>query len=122
MTNVHDVPAQDDDIAKDYNNYSKSYNRLNDGGIAQAVGIEVSVTCCISSQSQQELRCGLLSKANGRVLEIGVGTGINFPFLNWENISAYEGVDVSKGMLEQVNITSNQTTLRSVSGERTNRA
>ncbi len=41
-----------------------------------------------------ELRQQLIPDATGNVLEIGIGTGANLPFYNYENISQITGVDI----------------------------
>ena len=45
------------------------------------------------------IRRETLSSLKGKVLEIGVGTGKNLPYYNWENIK-YTGIDFSKNILE----------------------
>ncbi|MDP3728921.1 MAG: methyltransferase domain-containing protein [bacterium] len=47
-----------------------------------------------------KIRRKTLSPLKGKVLEIGVGTGKNLPYYNWENID-YTGIDFSKKMLER---------------------
>ena len=46
------------------------------------------------------LRAGLMSKAKGDVLELGVGTGLNLPWYDPGRVRSVTGVDVSNGMLE----------------------
>lgn len=48
-----------------------------------------------------DLRKQLIGRAHGSVLEVGVGTGLNLPFYNSENIRQYIGLDLSSGMLQQ---------------------
>ncbi|CAM9944672.1 unnamed protein product [Ectocarpus sp. 13 AM-2016] len=50
----------------------------------------------------QELRSQLLAGATGRVLEVGVGTGLNLRHYRRDLVSAIEAVDLSPGMLSQV--------------------
>ncbi|CAM9355174.1 unnamed protein product [Chrysoparadoxa australica] len=71
-----------------YDSYSKSYNNLDGGALAERLGIE-------------ELRAAMTSRANGRVLEVAVGTGLNLGYYDTHKVSAIDGVDLSKGMLQQ---------------------
>lgn len=48
---------------------------------------------------KNEWRKDLLSNVIGNILEVGVGTGANFPFYP-ENIDSFLGIDFSKGMLK----------------------
>ena len=48
---------------------------------------------------KEEWRLNLLSNVSGKVLEVGIGTGANFPFYP-DNIDLLTGVDFSKGMLK----------------------
>lgn len=50
----------------------------------------------------QEQRSQLLSRATGRVLEVGVGTGLNLRHYRRDLVSAIDAVDLSPGMLSQV--------------------
>lgn len=52
--------------------------------------------------SCQELRAQLLARATGRVLEVGVGTGLNLRHYPRDSVSAIDAVDLSPGMLGQV--------------------
>lgn len=48
------------------------------------------------------MRERLLQMATGRVLEVAVGTGLNLPFYHFEQIASFTGLDISRGMLQQV--------------------
>lgn len=63
------------------------YDDLDDGPLANSLGMEI--------QRQQ-----LLSKARGKTLEVGVGTGINLKYYDFSNIDFFEGVDLSGRMLD----------------------
>ena len=62
----------------------------------------------------QELRTRLLARATGRVLEVGVGTGLNLPHYRRGGVSAIDGIDLSKGMLNRVRYTRKGTCTFSV--------
>ena len=49
-----------------------------------------------------ELRKQLLAQADGRVLELAVGTGLNLPFYDEATVQSLSAVDISSGMLRQV--------------------
>lgn len=52
----------------------------------------------------QSLRTNLLAKANGDVLELGVGTGLNLPLYSQDinsSISSYTAIDLSPKMMKQ---------------------
>lgn len=42
----------------------------------------------------------ILSKARGKILEVGVGTGINLQYYDFSSIESLDGVDLSGRMLE----------------------
>ena len=50
----------------------------------------------------QDLRSQLLARADGRVLEVGVGTGLNLRHYPRDRVTSIDGVDLSPGMLSQV--------------------
>lgn len=51
-----------------------------------------------------ELRKQLLVQACGHVLELAVGTGLNLPFYDESAVASLSAVDISSGMLQQVQI------------------
>ena len=72
--------------ATNYDTYAASYDNLDGGAAATALGLDAA-------------RQSLVSAAAGHVLEIGVGTGLNIPYYNWSNIQSLTLVDISPGML-----------------------
>lgn len=44
----------------------------------------------------------MIGSADGNVLEIAVGTGLNMPLYDRRKVLKYTGLDLSPGMLEQV--------------------
>ena len=76
------------DASTAYDSYAPTYDKL-DGGLASfALGID-------------EARSQLFQKAHGRVLEIGVGTGLNLSKYNLEKVTSLTLVDISEGMIQQ---------------------
>jgi methyltransferase OMS1, mitochondrial len=71
-----------------YDSYAPEYDRLDGGEISIRLGLD-------------EARSELFHKAKGKVLEIGVGTGLNFAKYDPNQISSLTVVDISQGMLEQ---------------------
>ena len=49
--------------------------------------------CCCSMEGFQKKRAQIVPKACGRVLEIGIGSGLNFEFYNFDKVSEIVGVD-----------------------------
>eukprot|EP00558_Chaetoceros_sp_UNC1202_P014562 CAMPEP_0197236230 /NCGR_PEP_ID=MMETSP1429-20130617/3417_1 /TAXON_ID=49237 /ORGANISM="Chaetoceros sp., Strain UNC1202" /LENGTH=293 /DNA_ID=CAMNT_0042694985 /DNA_START=324 /DNA_END=1205 /DNA_ORIENTATION=+ len=81
-----------------YDKYAATYDALDGGSVANSLGIE-------------EARTNMLKAARGRVLEIGVGTGLNlskYQFASSQNAS--DGVtsltllDISEGMMEEAKV------------------
>ena len=64
-----------DEASRSYDAYAPTYDELDGGSAASALGID-------------DARSSLLSKARGRVLEVGVGTGLN---VNRYNFAEGEG-------------------------------
>ena len=77
-----------DQASRDYDIYSKTYDNLDGGSAASALGID-------------EARTKLLQLAKGNVLEIGVGTGLNLSSYKLGRIASLTLVDISEGMLSQ---------------------
>jgi ubiquinone/menaquinone biosynthesis C-methylase UbiE len=73
---------------KSYNNYATSYDLL-DGGIAsKRLGID-------------DARKSLIQQARGKVLEVGVGTGLNLRYYNGDQVTSLDLVDISDGMIQE---------------------
>lgn len=80
----------DEDLTTNYyNSYASSYNAI-DGNpiVSQSLGID---------QLRQE--AGKYIK--GKVLEVGVGTGIETAYYDWNRIEIYRGIDLSPNMLKE---------------------
>jgi len=73
-----------------YDAYASSYDELDGGPIASFLGINSA-------------RSLLLNNAKGRVLEIGVGTGLNIDKYNFspDGVTSVVFLDISEGMLQQ---------------------
>ena len=71
-----------------YDIYAPSYDQI-DGGIAsELLGIDIA-------------RKSLIQQVRGKVLEVGVGTGLNLQYYNSNNqITSLDLVDISDGMLQ----------------------
>jgi len=80
--------AQGNSVKEAYDTYADTYDQMDGGGYADAFGLP-------------DLRSELLQKAYGRVLEVGVGTGLNLPLYNLSSLESLEAVDLSRGMLQQ---------------------
>ena len=85
-------------VARLYDGYSSTYDDVSGGALGDAFGFP-------------EMRAKLLSRASGRVLEVGVGTGLNMAYYDPSRITSYTGVDVSQGMLDKAVVQSKRTSL-----------
>ena len=81
-----------------YDGYSGTYDALDGGDAAMALGID-------------RLRAKAVARCEGRVLEVGVGTGLNLPLYDGARCSVV-GVDLSQGMLREAAQTVAQRGLR----------
>jgi len=80
-------------IKNPYDSYASNYDDLDGGGAARWLGLDAA---------RQEL----IGRAHGRVLECGVGTGLNLPFYNFKKGESLEpvalvAIDLSPGMLRE---------------------
>ena len=66
-----------------------TYEQLDGGPVAQWLGLPA-------------LRRELLAHASGDVLEVAVGTGLNFPYYKVPHVASLTALDISQGMLGQV--------------------
>ena len=74
-------------LQQQYDKYSGSYDDLDGGPLAAALGFP-------------ELRSALLATARGQVLELGVGTGLNLQhYPLGDTVQRITAVDLSEGML-----------------------
>jgi methyltransferase OMS1 len=85
-----------EEASKSYDVYAKTYDDLDGGSAASALGID-------------EARTKLLQLAKGDVLEIGVGTGLNLSSYKLrkdgnDGITSLTLVDISEGMLTQAKL------------------
>lgn len=71
-----------------YDTYASTYDDLDGGTASSFLGIK-------------EARSQLLKHAHGKVLEVGVGTGLNLAGYNPSSVSSLTLVDISEGMLQQ---------------------
>ena len=89
---AHAISA--DEASKSYDAYAPTYDDLDGGSAAAALGIDAA-------------RSALLAKARGHVLEVGVGTGLNVNRYNFASggdeggVTALTLVDISEGMLNE---------------------
>ena len=49
--------------------------------------------CCCGMEGFQKKRAQVIPKVSGRVLEIGIGSGLNFDFYDFEKVTEIVGVD-----------------------------
>lgn len=87
-----------EDASFSYDRYAQSYDKLDGGIVASSLGIESA-------------RIQMLKLAKGRVLEIGAGTGLNFPYYRFNDVDGVTSLtllDISEGMLKVARTRSNQ--------------
>ena len=75
-------------LAAQYDEYAATYDALDGGAAASALGLDA-------------LRARAVGSCAGRVLEVGVGTGLNLRYYDAARCEALVGVDISEGMLAQ---------------------
>jgi ubiquinone/menaquinone biosynthesis C-methylase UbiE len=80
-----------EEAATAYDTYATTYDDLDGGQVASALGIEAA-------------RARLIGQAKGDVLEIGVGTGLNLAKYPREGLSSLICVDISPGMLKEASM------------------
>jgi methyltransferase OMS1 len=78
--------AQTDATVALYDRAAPSYDALDGGGLADGLGLN-------------RLRAQATAACRGRVLEVGVGTGLNLPLYDFRAVEALTAVDLSPGML-----------------------
>jgi methyltransferase OMS1, mitochondrial len=71
-----------------YDTYATSYDQIDGGQISTLLGID-------------NARKLLIEQAYGKVLEVGVGTGLNLRFYKNDQITSLDLVDISPGMLQE---------------------
>jgi ubiquinone/menaquinone biosynthesis C-methylase UbiE len=69
-----------------YDGYAASYDSLDGGAAAKALGLP-------------KLRAEAVRRCEGRVLEVGCGTGLNLPFFVGGRVEQLTAIDLSSGML-----------------------
>ena len=74
--------------ASDYDAYASSYDVLDGSAIADVLGLA-------------QLRAQGVGLCSGRVLECGVGTGLNLPFYDPLRCESVTAIDLSAGMLQE---------------------
>lgn len=77
-----------EDASESYDTYAASYDDLDGGKASSALGLD-------------EARAQLFKKASGRVLEIGVGTGLNLAKYDTSKVTSLTLVDISEGMIQE---------------------
>lgn len=77
-----------EEAATQYDTYAATYDQLDGGAASNLLGIE-------------DARRHLMRQARGKVLEIGVGTGLNLDKYAGEQIESLTLVDISDGMLRE---------------------
>lgn len=71
-----------------YNEYATQYDSLDGGYAAEILGLN-------------KLRREAATYAEGSVLEIAIGTGLQSQYYNFDNIDSLTGIDFSEGMLKE---------------------
>jgi methyltransferase OMS1 len=76
---------------RQYNRYASNYDRLDGGQASSLLGIEAA-------------RRRIIQQARGKVLEVGVGTGLNLDIYEKDQISSLTLVDISDAMLQETKV------------------
>lgn len=72
----------------DYDKFSKAYDYVNSNTLTKVLGID-------------KLRSMIGNEVEGDTLEVGVGTGLQLSYYQYNNIKSYTGVDNSVGMINK---------------------
>jgi hypothetical protein len=75
-------------LRREYDGYARGYDALDGGPVAGWLGLDGA-------------RAEVVGGARGRVLECGVGTGLNLPFYRRDRVARLDAVDLSPGMLRE---------------------
>ena len=81
-----DARAKTADVKTAYDAYAPTYDALDGGGAARALGLDA-------------LRADALARCEGDVLELAVGTGLNLRAYDANRVKTYTAIDLSPGML-----------------------
>ena len=71
-----------------YDTYATSYDEIDGGVASELFGIDTA-------------RKLLIQQARGKVLEVGVGTGLNLQYYNRDQMTSLDVIDISDGMLQE---------------------
>jgi len=96
---------QSQPTAAAYDGYAASYDGLDGGPAAKALGLP-------------QLRAEAVRRCEGRVLEVGCGTGLNLPFFDDKRVEELTAVDLSSGMLREAEASATRLRLSGGAGGR----
>lgn len=82
------LAVSSEELAAQYDRYASSYEALDGGVAADALGLS-------------SLRAKAIARSVGNVLEVGVGTGLNLPLYESTRVQKLTAIDLSPGMLRE---------------------
>lgn len=94
-----DAARAEEDVKRAYDGYASTYDDLDGGSAAKALGLDA-------------MRGDALRGASGDVLELAVGTGLNLASYDMSKINTFTAIDLSPGMLAQAKVRADELNFR----------
>lgn len=85
-------PATSSKLREDYDTFAAKYDVLDGGPFSKYLGLE---------KGREELIGKALAVGGPRILEVGVGTGLNLPYYKGLQEQRLDAIDLSLGMLQE---------------------